>query len=69
MDNFIRHFLRLEPGVWTCVKSADLNMPGGRIQVAIGSIFKMGIYFMGVDLARNLEDEYQKHNGAGPPAA
>jgi hypothetical protein len=39
-----------------CVKPTELVLPGGRIQVASGTRFTPGTRFMGVDLARLLED-------------
>ena len=60
MDELIRHFVRIEPGKWTCVRSAEFNGPNGRIQVAIGSTFTRGTNFMGVDLAEWLEAQYER---------
>lgn len=67
MENFIRHFVRIEAGKWTCVRPGEFEGPNGRIQVAIGSTFTRGTSFMGIDLARWLEEEYQKRNGNTSP--
>ena len=60
MGKLTEHFVRLEPGKWTCVKSAELDGPNGRIQVAIGTTFARGTPFMGVDLADWLEEQYER---------
>jgi hypothetical protein len=58
MENFIRHFVRIESGKWTCVRPGEFTGPDGkRIQVAIGSTFTRGTNFMGVDLAQWLDEE------------
>ena len=60
MQNFIRHFQRLAPGVWACIEPADLMLPQGRIQVAPGTQFTRGTTFMGVDIAKLLDEQYDK---------
>lgn len=67
MRNFIRHFVRVGPGIWTCVRNGELDGPNGRIQVTIGSTFTMGTSFMGIDLADLLEEEFQEKNCSGQP--
>lgn len=61
---FLRHFVRIEAGQWTCVRAGEFNGPDGRIQVSIGSTFVRGTNFRGVDLAQWLDEEYEKINGA-----
>lgn len=63
MENFIRHFVRIEPGKWTCVRPGEFEGPHGRIQVAVGSTFTIGTSFMGIDLAKWLDEQYEKHEG------
>jgi len=58
MQNFIKHFVREAPGVWSCVESAELFLPEGRIQVTPGTRFTRGTKFMGVEVAKLLEDQY-----------
>ena len=60
MDQFITHFVREEPGTWICVKSGEYHGPNGRVQVNVGSRFTSGTTFMGFDLAKALEDQYEK---------
>jgi len=56
VQNFVRSFVREQDGSWICVQAATLELPAGRIQVAVGTRFTPGTRFMGVDLARLLED-------------
>ena len=55
MENFIRAFRKNADGSWSCIQDVTLNGPGGRIQVAAGTRFERGQFFMGVDLARFLD--------------
>lgn len=48
-------FVRDADGAWCCVRAVTLEGPRGRIQVAEGAIFRHGIIFMGVDIARFLD--------------
>ena len=59
MHQFIKHFVREAPGVWTCIEAADLLLPQGRVQVTAGTRFTPGSKFMGVELARLLEEQYE----------
>jgi hypothetical protein len=60
VKNFIKHFVREGRGVWTCIEAAELDLPEGRIQVTPGSRFVRGTLFMNVELARLLEEQYEK---------
>jgi hypothetical protein len=60
VQNFIRHFIREGHGVWACVEPAELHLPQGRVQVAPGTRFTLGSMFMGVELAKLLEEQYAK---------
>jgi hypothetical protein len=55
MDEFIKHFCKNADGSWTCTSAATLSIPSGRIQVTEGSRFYPGTSFMGVDLAKWLQ--------------
>jgi hypothetical protein len=59
MQEFARRFVREHNGAWLCVEAAELTLPSGRIQVAIGTRFTTGTRFMGVDVARLLEEHYR----------
>jgi len=60
VKDFIKHFVRDPNGTWTCVSPAELDGPSGRIQVTAGSRFAPGTTFMGVDLAKWLEEQRKK---------
>jgi len=57
VQNFVQSFVREQDGSWVCVQAATLELPTGRIQVAIGTRVRPGTRFMGVDLARLLEEK------------
>ena len=65
MDQFIKHFIREAPGVWTCIEPADLLLPQGRVQVTAGTRLTPGSKFMGVELARLLEEHYELNRQRG----
>ena len=58
MEEMMKHFRRIEPGKWTCVRSGEFQSPTGRIQVAVGTTFTRGTMFMGYDVARALDEHY-----------
>lgn len=61
MEQFIKQFVREAPGVWSCVAPAELLLPqGGRIQVTPGTRFTRGSMFMNVEVAKLLDDYYEK---------
>jgi hypothetical protein len=62
VDNFIKHFKRLNDGSWACIEPAELKLPEGRIQVTAGARFTKGTKFMGVELASLLDAQYKKIN-------
>ena len=60
MKTFIKNFRRLEQGLWECNAPGEFDLASGRIQVTRGSRFARGTTFMGIDLARLLDEEYEK---------
>jgi hypothetical protein len=60
MQNFIKHFRR-EANGWHCIAPATLDLPGGRVQVAPGSVFVRGTNFMNIDLAKMLDEQHEKN--------
>lgn len=56
MQNWHKIFVRELDGAWVCVEAAELDLPTGRIQIAVGTRFIPGTRFMGVDIARLLEE-------------
>jgi len=61
MQDLARYFVREKIGVWICVEPAELNVPAGRLQVAVGTRSVRGTQFMGVDLAELLEEHYRRN--------
>ena len=62
MQNFYRSFLREKYGGWLCTEPAELELPSGRIQVAVGTRFTRGTRYMGVDVATLLEEHRLRHS-------
>ena len=60
MENFIKHFRRIAPGVWVCEKPVTFDFPDGRVQVAPGERLSAGKPFMNVDVAMQLEAHFQR---------
>jgi hypothetical protein len=60
VQNFILSFSRESPGHWTCVNPCEIELPGGKIQVAAGTTFTSGTRFMDVDIAALLEAQREK---------
>ena len=56
MQNFYYSFAREKDGAWLCIEPAELDLPSGRIQVAVGTRFTRGTRYMGIDVAKLLED-------------
>jgi hypothetical protein len=56
VHNLGESFVREQDGAWVCVQAAELQLPSGRIQVAVGTRFAPGTRFMGVDIVRLLEE-------------
>ena len=65
MDGFISYFVREGEGAWACVKPATLDFGNGRIQVTPGTRLRRGTKYMGVDLARLLDEHYEKARRQG----
>lgn len=57
MQNFIKHFERTPAGEWVCVKAAELYTDQGRIQVPSGTRFQRGMLYMGLEIARLLDEQ------------
>ena len=56
MTEFWKAFTRAPDGSWRCIEAITLHGPRGRIQVTVGSHFYRGTPFMGVDIARLLDE-------------
>lgn len=62
-QNFIRHFVRECRGSWFCIEPAELESERGRVQVTPGMRFTFGSMFMGVEVAKLLEEQYERTLG------
>ena len=60
VENFIRHFVRVSAGTWTCVRDGEFTGPNGRIQVTVGTTFTRGTNYMGMDVAQWLDEQFDK---------
>jgi hypothetical protein len=58
VQSLARAFQRNADGSWTCVEPATLNGPSGRIQVPIGATYHRGMMFMGIELAKWLDEQF-----------
>ena len=59
-------FWRNADGSWICTEPVTIHHPHGRMQVAPGTTFKPGKFFMGVDLALWLDDQASKDQPPTP---
>jgi hypothetical protein len=64
MNELRKDFQRDHDGAWVCVNATEIVLPSGRIQIAVGTRFTPGTRFMGVDLARLLEDGQASTSGS-----
>ena len=64
MHNFIKCFMREEYGVWRCIGPGTLLLPTGRIQVTPGIVLVRGTPFMNVEVAKLLDEHYEKNQSA-----
>ena len=57
-EHDVRHaFWRNEDGSWICIDPVTIDHPKGRMEVSPGTMLKPGVPFMGVDLAKWLDDQ------------
>jgi hypothetical protein len=49
------------------MEPATLDLPGGRIHVAPGSRFTLGTSFMGIDLAKLLDEAHEQNQSKPKP--
>jgi len=67
MHRFKTNFVREREGVWRCSSPTTLLLPNGhKIEVAPGTVLTRGTSFMGVELARLLDEAHGE--SATPPA-
>jgi hypothetical protein len=64
MHRFRTNFVRESEGVWRCSESTTLLLPNGhKIEVAPGTVLTRGTSFMGVELARLLDEAHGEDAG------
>jgi hypothetical protein len=54
VPEFVKRFVRDAFGTWRCIEPAEVELPGGRVQVARGAVFTPGTKFMNADIAQLL---------------
>ena len=60
MQHFRNNFSRDKAGSWTCMQAAAIDLPAGRVEVAVGTRFTLGTTFAGVDVAKMLDEQHEK---------
>lgn len=67
--DFLNRFQRQPNGVWACTKPIKVDGPGGPVMIDQGASFSPGALFMGLDLAKELDQMAAKHRSASKPPA
>jgi hypothetical protein len=60
MRRLTEHFVRDLFGSWLCIEAIDLDLPGGRVHVALGTRLTRGTTFLGIDLVSVLDEQWDK---------
>jgi len=58
---FLNRFHRQSNGEWACTKPIKVNGPSGPVLIDEGTSFSPGALFMGLDLAKELDQMAEKH--------
>jgi hypothetical protein len=58
---FLSRFQRSPEGVWACKEPINVNGPNGLVVIRQGACFGPGTLFMGLHLARELDQMAAKH--------
>ena len=66
---FLNRFQRQPNGVWACTKPIKIDGPNGPMIIGQGPSFGPGASFMGLDLAKELDQMAAKHRLGPKPAA
>ena len=67
---FLNRFKRQPNGEWACTKPIKINGPSGPLMIDEGTSFSPGALFMGLDLAKELDQMAAKHRlSAARPAS
>jgi hypothetical protein len=67
--DFLNRFQRQANGVWVCTKPIKIDGPSGLVIIGQGTSFSPGILFMGLDLAKELDQMAAKHRSVPKPLA
>jgi hypothetical protein len=59
---FLGRFQRQPNGVWACTKPINVKGPRGPVVISQGASFSPGALFMGLDLAKELDQMAAKHD-------
>jgi hypothetical protein len=65
---FLKRFRRQPNGVWACTKPIKVDGPKGPIIIGQGASFGPGVLFMGLDLAKELDQMAAKNSLTPKPA-
>ena len=60
MQPIVKHFIRGQSGSWECVCATEFDGPAGRVHVRLGQRFFRDTLYIGVDLAKLLDEQYSK---------
>ena len=66
---FLNRFKRQPNGVWACTKPIKIDGPNGPVIIGQGASFEPGALFMGLDLAKELDQMANNHRASPKPAA
>ena len=58
---FLNRFQRQPQGAWSCTKPIKVDAPSGPVMIDQGASFSPGALFMGLDLAKELDQIAAKH--------
>lgn len=64
---FLNRFQRSPNGIWACKKPINVNGPNGLVIIGQGARFGPGTWFLGLDLAKELDQMAAKHGLAPKP--
>ena len=64
---FLNRFQRSPNGIWACKKPINVNGPNGLVIIGQGARFGPGTLFLGLDLAKELDQMAVKHGLAPKP--
>jgi hypothetical protein len=66
---FLNRFQRQPNGVWACTKPIKIDCPKGPIFISQGASFGPGSLFMGVEIAKELDQMASTHRPSPQSAA